>query len=185
MNHTIRRLLAGLAAVMTVGTIAPIGAQESADAKFLMDAIRDNMAEVKIGDYAENHAGSDVARDFGKMLGADHGKALKTHAALARSKKIAVPTEVTAEQGHTYDKLAKLSGAEFDRAFAQAMVAGHQKAIAAYEKEATSGRDPDIVALASDTLPTLREHLAHAQALAEGGIRTSQRPDSNAPSRLE
>jgi len=98
-----------------------------------------------------------------------------------------VPTEVTAEQKQTFDKLSKMSGAQFDRELGEAMVTDHQKAIAAYEKEAMTGKDKDIVELAKDTLPKLKEHLEHAQKLAAGGeIRTSQRPDSSgAPHRVE
>lgn len=191
MNQTMRRLLSGSAAIAAAaaigGFVAPVTAQESADAKFLMQAIQDNMAEVKIGDFAKEHATSDDAKDYGKMLANDHAKALQKHASVAREKGITVPTEVTAEQKATFDKLSKLSGAEFTREFGEAMVTDHQKAIAAYQKEAMTGTDKDIVELAKDTLPTLKEHLEHAQKLAAGGeIRTSQRPDSSgAPHRVE
>ena len=41
----------------------------------------------------------------------------------------------------------------------------HQKDIADFEKEASSGNDPDLKNWASKTLPTLRPHLAEAQSL--------------------
>jgi putative membrane protein len=44
-------------------------------------------------------------------------------------------------------------------------VEDHQKDIAEFEKEARSGNDPDLKNWASKTLPTLRAHLAEAQAL--------------------
>jgi putative membrane protein len=186
-----RRLLSGSAAIAAAaaigGFMTPVSAQESADAKFLMDAIRGNMAEVKIGQLAESHANSDAARDLGKMLATDHSKGLQKTTSLARSKDITVPTDVTAEQKQTYDKLAKLSGSAFDRELAQTMVADHKKDIAAYQKEAMTGKDSEIMDLAKDTLPTLEEHLEHAQKLAGGSeVRTSQRPDtSGAPHRAE
>jgi uncharacterized protein DUF4142 len=39
--------------------------------------------------------------------------------------------------------------------------------IAEFEKEANSGRDPDVKAWASKTLPTLRAHLDGAKALLD------------------
>jgi putative membrane protein len=178
-----RRLLSGSAAIAAAaaigGFIAPASAQESADSKFLMDAIRGNMAEVKIGQLAESHGDSDAARDLGKMLANDHSKGLQKTMSLARSKNITVPTDVTAEQKQTYDKLAKLSGPSFDRELAQAMVSDHKKDIAAYQKEAMSGKDAEIVDLAKDTLPTLNEHLEHAEKMAGNEPRTSQRSDSH------
>src|SRR5262245_26663621 len=78
MNQTMRRVLSGAAAIAAAaasgGLMTPVGAQESADAKFLMEAIQDNMAEVKIGDFAKEHADSEAARDYGKMLSTDHAK---------------------------------------------------------------------------------------------------------------
>jgi putative membrane protein len=50
------------------------------------------------------------------------------------------------------------------------MVADHKKDIAEFEKEASSGKDPEIKAFAAKTLPTLREHLKLAQA-ADAAVR--------------
>jgi putative membrane protein len=45
------------------------------------------------------------------------------------------------------------------------MVAGHQKAIAAYQKEANDGQNADIKAYANQTLPALQKHLEQARDL--------------------
>lgn len=47
------------------------------------------------------------------------------------------------------------------------MVADHEKDIAAFEKEASSGSDPEIKNWAGQTLPTLRAHLNEAKALPQ------------------
>src|ERR1700738_4096193 len=51
------------------------------------------------------------------------------------------PNELNAKQKAAYDKLSKLSGATFDRAFAKEMVADHKKDIKEFEKEAKN-KDP-------------------------------------------
>jgi putative membrane protein len=43
------------------------------------------------------------------------------------------------------------------------MVMDHRKDIADFQHEANNGRDPDVKAWASKTLPTLQEHLRIAQ----------------------
>ena len=177
MNGT-KTLVAALGAGMLLCTAAPSFADTAADTLFLTNAIRGNMAEIKTADLAEQRAASEDVRDYGKMLSNDHAKALQKHAGVARDKNVPVPTEVTQEQKQQYDALAKLSGAEFDREFMQHMIDEHQKVITMYEAEAASKGDPDVVDLAKDTLPKLRDHLAEAQKIATGGAtRTSQRTD--------
>ena len=58
---------------------------------------------------------------------------------------------------------AKLSGAEFDRAYMDAMVMGHQTVAKNMMTEANSGTDPQLKAFAAKTLPTVQMHLKMAQ----------------------
>ena len=67
-----------------------------------------------------------------------------------------------------------LRGAEFDAAFAQAMVAGHQKNLAMLEAAQNQVQNADVRTLITATLPTLREHLRLAQALVGTSTRSSQ-----------
>ena len=77
----------------------------------------------------------------------------------------------------THDRLAKLSGDAFDRAYIQEMVTDHQKDIAEFQKEATSGKDAAVKAFAAKTLPTLEEHMKLVQdvnqSLSHGAVGTS------------
>ena len=77
---------------------------------------------------------------------------------------IAATSEPSPEGKANLDKLKPLKGAEFDKAFKAAMIEDHQKDIAKYEKQAASG-DAQTAALAKETLPTLRKHLATAKSL--------------------
>ena len=82
-------------------------------------------------------------------------------------KNVTLPSDVDAKDKATHDRFAKLSGAAFDRAYIQHMVAGHRKAVAAFKKESTSGKDPDVKAWATKTLPTIEDHLKTAQDIAK------------------
>jgi putative membrane protein len=79
------------------------------------------------------------------------------------------PTQPNQKQRATYDRLSQLSGAQFDRAFARAMVEDHQNDIREFEKEAKKMNDP-AADFAKATLPTLHKHLEQAQALASGKL---------------
>ena len=57
----------------------------------------------------------------------------------------------------------------------QHMLADHRKDVAAFKTESTSGKDPDVKAWATKTLPTLEDHLKVARETAKdvGAVGTS------------
>lgn len=139
-------------------------AANKVDAAFVTSSIEGDTAEIAIAQLAETKGSTKAARDLGKMLAIDHGAHKQKLIDLANTAGIAVPTE-PAEEGHAnISKLQKLSGAGFDKTFAQMLIDSHHKGIARNEKQATSG-DPRTAALAKATLPVLRKHLAAAETL--------------------
>jgi putative membrane protein len=150
-------------------------AQDSPESKFLVDAVRGDLAEVKLGELAQQKGQSEGVREFGEMLVEDHSKAMKQTAELAKEMNVIPPAQPTAEQTQKHDALARLSGAEFDRQFAAEMVKGHQQEIAKYQKQAQAG-DSEVAELAEELLPTLEQHLAAAQRLQSGDTASHDRP---------
>jgi putative membrane protein len=134
------------------------------DAKFVMAAIQGDLSEVKMGQLAQQKGQSAETKQYGRMLERDHGAHLEKLTALAQQLGVTPPTEPTAKQKATYDELGKASPSNFDKQFAQAMVADHKEDIAKYQNQAKgSGPTAD---LAKETVPTLQTHLQHAEALA-------------------
>jgi putative membrane protein len=100
------------------------------------------------------------------MMVTDHGKANEELKALASSKGVELPADLDAKHKSVHAKLAKLSGAEFDKEYVAEMLKGHKKAVSDFEKASKSAKDPELKAFAEKTLPTLRHHLERAQALS-------------------
>ena len=134
------------------------------DLPFVMKAANGGMAEVELGKLAVDKAASDEVKKFGQRMVDDHGKANEELKTLAQNKKITLPTAVDPKAMALHDRLAKLSGAAFDRAYLQAMLADHQKDVNEFRLEARSGKDADVRGWAAKTLPTLEEHLKLAQS---------------------
>ena len=67
----------------------------------------------------------------------------------------------------THDRLEKLSGAAFDRAYVSDMLADHRKDVADFKHQAMGAKDPDVKQFASKTLPTLKEHLKMVEDLSK------------------
>jgi putative membrane protein len=134
-----------------------------ADEKFMKDAAAVGMAEVKLGELAEQHAASDGVKQFGKRMATDHGTANDELKQLASQKGVQLPTALDRSHQSLYDRLSKLNGADFDRAYMKEMVKDHDRDVKAFQKEADSGKDSDLKAWASKTLPTLKEHQDQAK----------------------
>lgn len=138
----------------------------AADRKFIREAAEGGMAEVELGQLAVQKAASDDVRKFGQRMADDHGKANDKLKELAASKGITLPQGPNSKQEATKERLAKLSGEQFDKAYMRDMLSDHKKDIAAFRSESTLGRDSDVKSFASTSLPTLQDHLKNARSVA-------------------
>ena len=139
-------------------------AQASAmDQRFVMNAAAAGMAEVKFGQLAEQRASNPQVKQFGQKMMADHAAANEKLQAAGTKQGISTPIEMSAENQATYDKLSRLSGAQFDKAYMADMIRDHKLDISDFEREARNGSDPAVKQFAAQTLPTLREHLQLAE----------------------
>jgi putative membrane protein len=78
---------------------------------------------------------------------------------------IAVPTRAPRRIKKTEDKLARLSGPDFDRAYAKIIVSEHKDNVKAFEREVEAGKAPDVRDFAAKTLPKLQAHRKLAEQL--------------------
>jgi putative membrane protein len=144
-----------------------------ADRNFFTTAAEDGMAEVELGKLAQQKGSSEQVKSFGGQMVTDHGKANDELKALAATKGVTLPTTPGKHQ-KDIDKLAKKSGADFDRDYARHMVDAHRKAVSLFEKTAKSGDDGDVKAFAGKTLPTLQQHMEHAKTL-DAGVKSARK----------
>lgn len=155
----------GVAAVIAFASSIAM-AQTKADKdsqKFIKNAIEGNYAEVNVGSLAQQKGKSQAVRDFGKMLQTDHAKANENAKAAASQIGVEPPSGSSVMEKATYLKLKVLSGAAFDRSFANSMVSDHKSDIKTYQKEAS--KTDAAAEYAKQTLPDLQKHLQQAQAL--------------------
>ena len=99
------------------------------DAKFAADAANGGLAEVALGKLAQTKATNAQVKSFADMMVTDHGKANDELMAIAKTKNITLPTAPDADHQKKLEDLSKLSGKDFDKAYVDAMVDGHKKAL--------------------------------------------------------
>jgi putative membrane protein len=144
----------------------------ASDRTFVQAAAVGGRSEVEAGKVAEQKGQAETVKQFGRRMVQDHGKANDRLAALAKADNLTLPAALDDEHRAMQDELGKLSGADFDRAYIQAQIADHQKAVQLLEWEIGAGQDAQLKSFASEVLPTFFQHLEMAQAIATemGGV---------------
>jgi putative membrane protein len=138
-------------------------APKTTDAEFMVNANVINLKEIQLGQLAQsNYALKDV-NDLGKMMEKEHMETMKEVESLAAKKQITVPKTLTGTDTDDYDRLKNLVGSDFDKAYCDLMVKGHQDAIEKFTEASLNASDSEIKEWAKSKLPALRIHLEHAQ----------------------
>jgi predicted outer membrane protein len=175
------------------------GTLSSADQTFLQQAIQGGLAEQMASDIIAdltsfqdltNGAGgsssggsssggsssgggtntADQVLAYAKQLSAEHAMFNAQFQFLALQKGANVTVQLPSNEATSIQQLVTMNGSDAQTYYVQTFgVAAHQTAIALFQKEATSGSDPEIKALAQLVLPHLQEHLTEAQQIQSGG----------------
>jgi putative membrane protein len=134
-------------------------AVEEADSKFTTQAAVGGMAEVELGKLALEKSSNPQVKEFATMMVKDHGMANTELMAIAQQKNITLPSTVDEEHKKKMDDLSKKTGADFDKAYVDAMVGGHKSTLKLMEDESRDGKDADLKAFATKTAPIVQSHL--------------------------
>ena len=157
----------GSAAAQSASQAAPAAgaktAVPAADKDFAQKAAVGGMAEVQLGNLAQQKAANDQVKQFAARMVTDHTKANDELKQIASTKGVQLPSALDKKHQSDMDRLQKMSGADFDKGYMSHMVDDHKQDVAEFKKEANGGKDGDVKGFAAKTLPTLEEHLKLAQ----------------------
>ena len=140
-----------------------------ADSTFVRKAAEGGMAEIKLGQLAKEKGSNPAVKNFGDRMVRDHSKAGDQLKMIASKKGVTLRDSMNAKDKALYDRLSRLSGEAFDKAYMQAMIEDHQQDVSDFRQESQSAKDPDVRQFASTALPTLQEHLRLAQSTSSQG----------------
>lgn len=134
-------------------------AVEEDDAKFATEAANGGLVEVEFAHVAVAKTANAKLKDFANMMLTDHGKANEELKTIAMNKNISLPMSIDDAHQRKLDKLNEKTGKDFDKDYADAMVDGHQKMLDLMKKQAEDGKDAELRAFASKTMPVVQSHL--------------------------
>lgn len=132
---------------------------------FLREALEAGHCEVALGQLAAEKATTQAVRSFAQQMVQDHSNANQKLNSVAQS----VGVEAVSGPGENgqskIDFMRARAGVDFDRMYADLMVDSHRKAVAMFEAQASSGSNSSAREVAQELLPTLRQHLQHAEQM--------------------
>jgi len=141
------------------------------DKEFVMKASQGGMTEVQLGKLASDKGGTSEVKGFGSRMVKDHSQANDELKSIADKKGLAVSPKLDSKDQAQVDRLSKLSGPAFDKAYVTNQVRAHESTVELFKEEAKSGQDPDLKAFASRTLPTLQEHCSAIMDIENKGAK--------------
>jgi len=159
----------------TVALTLPLLATTSVSAlavtteEFVNKATISDIFEVQSGKLAADKAKNEDVKDFGEQMVEDHSATTDELMELIEDENIEVqpPTELDDKHQANLDKLKEVSGAKFDQTYIPMQVLAHEKAVNLFQDYSQSGDNDALKEWASDTLPTLKDHLKEARELNE------------------
>lgn len=142
------------------------GAVPTSDRHFMDKAAQGGLAEVELGQLAEQNAQNSEVKAFAARMVRDHSKANDQLKQVASQDGVALPTGLDAKDQATKDRLEKLHGAAFDKAYMHDMVKDHEKDVAEFKHESNAAQTPALREWVKSTTPVLESHLQEAEKVA-------------------
>lgn len=134
------------------------------DKEFVQAATESSSTEIDTAKLATSQSQDKDVKSFAHHMMMDHTK-LTVQLKMAAPHGVEVPKDNSDQS--VIDALKPLKGKAFDAMYIKKVgVEGHQKAVAAFQKEAQEGQNADLKKAAQKALPTIEKHLKMAQDLA-------------------
>jgi putative membrane protein len=133
---------------------------------FVKEVAISDMFEIQASQMAEQKSDANTKTFADEML-ADHQKTSAQLKAEIDSGKVnaVLPTELDSTHQEMLAKLQTLNGGAFAKQYQKDQISAHKEAVSLFQRYAKGGDNPELKQWASDTLPTLQQHLAMAQKL--------------------
>jgi len=177
----------------TADTTGTAGSVSNSDKNFVNDQLSGGEAEIELAKLAQDHGSNPEVKEFAQMMIDDHMKAGDQLKQVAGTSGIPEQPQIDSKHQDLMDKLSKMNGAEFDKAYMDAMVDDHEKDVSDVRSrvdedrsvtDKLKGNNPENPASvkpktsddrvtmsvnqwAADTLPTIEHHLDRAKQIKD------------------
>jgi putative membrane protein len=129
------------------------------DQRFLGQVTQASLLNIAMGKMALEKSSNPAVKEFAKKMVADHERGLPIFKRVAERDGVTVDLQMDAKHKERLDKLAKLSGPEFDRAYIKDQLKAYQRMVSYYQSEADNSTESVATKMATNMLPAVQKHL--------------------------
>ena len=139
------------------------------DKDFVKTVAESSATEVHLGKIAQEKASSDAVKELGKQMVDVESQTGRQLQQAATALKIDLPSAPSKRAKKDGEKLAKLSGADFDHAYTKMASDEQKQTVKEFERESKNGKSPALKDWAAKNLSVEQEREQKVEALNSGG----------------
>jgi putative membrane protein len=132
---------------------------------FMTQAAAAHLAQLDMARVGKMHSKNGAVNSYAGMILKDCQESLQDLTRLMAQKDIAPSKTLDDGTKHDIDRMAALSGSEFDREFINMMVADHKRMLELFRSVSVTAHDTDVQDYVDGMIPKLDKHLRKAQEL--------------------
>lgn len=137
------------------------------DHAFVRKAEEGGMAEVQLGQLAQQKSNSQDVKQFGAKMVEEHTQLSNQIKPIAQQMGVKSPDGLSKSDQKLLAKLQGLSGAEFDKAYIKAMVKDHKKDLSEFQDTAQRTQNPQLKNVAQQGARVIDQHLQDIKQIAK------------------
>ncbi|MBS1806371.1 MAG: DUF4142 domain-containing protein [Acidobacteria bacterium] len=146
----------------------PTSSQDFSERAFISEAMQGGMAEVQLGQLAQQKSESTDVKQFAAKMVNDHGQmGEKWLKPVAQQMGLNEPSSPSKKDKKEIEKLSSLSGQDFDKEYITMMVKDHQKDLKQFQSESQTAQSPAVKQIAEKGSQIIEQHLQIIQQIAK------------------
>lgn len=135
------------------------------DSTFVAEVVVANNEEIRLLQEGADKGTDKGLKTHAKMMLKDHQDLKKKMEAYAASKNYPVNASDEGDASKKISDMSSKPGKDWDKAWVDDMVSGHEKTIGKFEGAQNQVNDAELKTMITNTLPTLRSHLSMVKDL--------------------
>ncbi|HEV2464642.1 MAG TPA: DUF4142 domain-containing protein [Acidobacteriaceae bacterium] len=141
--------------------------QKMQDRDFVRKAMQGSMAEVQLGQLAEQKSSSQDVKQFAQKMTQDHSQLDNEMKPIAQQMGVKTPDKISKKDEKLNAKLQNMSGKDFNDTYIKAMVKDHESDLSAFRQEAQTTQNPQLKQAAEQGAQVIEQHLAMIKQIAK------------------